>query len=101
MPPSRIRCAASTSRQLARWSANAPLAMLDQYAGNLKRYAAIGIDVGDRDGLKGDAALLHAGLDRYGIANSFEVYPGDHTSGVAGRVQDKMLPFFSRALVFG
>jgi S-formylglutathione hydrolase FrmB len=86
---------------LARWSANAPLAMLDQYAGNLRRYAAIGIDVGDRDGLKDDAEKLHTGLDRYGIANSFEIYPGDHTSGVAGRVQDKMLPFFSRALVFG
>jgi enterochelin esterase-like enzyme len=86
---------------LARWSANAPLAMLDQYAGNLRRYAAIGIDVGDRDGLKDDAARLHDGLDRYGIANSFEIYPGDHVSGVARRVQDKMLPFFSKALAFG
>ncbi|WP_244501527.1 alpha/beta hydrolase [Sphingomonas gellani] len=85
---------------LARWTANAPLAMLDQYVGNLRRYAAIGIDVGDRDGLKDDAAKLHAALDRYGIANSFQVYPGDHTSGVAGRVQDSMIPFFSRALVF-
>ncbi|MEI5685585.1 alpha/beta hydrolase [Sphingomonas kyungheensis] len=86
---------------LARWAANAPLAMLDQYAGNLKRYAAIGIDVGDRDGLKDDAARLHDGLDRYGIANSFTVYPGDHVSGVAGRVQGAMLPFFGRALAFG
>ena len=86
---------------MARWAANAPLAMLDQYVGNLRRYAAIGIDVGDRDGLKEDAAKLHAALDRYGIANSFEIYPGDHTSGVAGRVQDAMMPFFSRALAFG
>ena len=85
---------------IARWSANAPLAMLDQYVGNLRRYAAIGIDVGDRDGLKDDAAKLHEGLDRYGIANSFEVYPGDHTSGVATRIQDKMMPFFSQNLVF-
>ncbi len=86
---------------LARWSANAPLAMLDQYVGNLRRYAAIGIDVGDRDGLKDDAARFHEALDRYGIANSYDVYPGDHVSGVAGRVQDRMMPFFSRALVFG
>ena len=86
---------------LARWAANAPLAMLDQYVGNMRRYAAIGIDVGDRDGLKDDAGKLHAALDSYGIANSFEVYPGDHTSGVAGRVQDKMMPFFSRTLAFG
>jgi enterochelin esterase-like enzyme len=85
---------------MARWAANAPLSMLDQYVGNLRRYAAIGIDVGDRDGLKDDAAKLHEGLDRYGIANSFEVYPGDHTSGVATRVQDKMMPFFSKNLSF-
>jgi enterochelin esterase-like enzyme len=86
---------------LARWAANAPLSMLDQYVGNLRRYAAIGIDVGDRDGLKDDAAKLHEGLDRYGIANSFEVYPGDHVSGVATRIQDKMMPFFSKNLSFG
>ena len=86
---------------MARWAANAPLAMLDQYVGNLRRYAAIGIDVGDRDGLKDDAARFHAALDRYGIANSYDVYPGDHVSGVAGRVQDRMMPFFSKALVFG
>jgi enterochelin esterase-like enzyme len=86
---------------LARWAANAPLSMLDQYVGNLRRYAAIGIDVGDRDGLKDDAAKLHEGLNRYGIANSFEVYPGDHVSGVATRIQDKMMPFFSKNLSFG
>ncbi|HXH15735.1 MAG TPA: alpha/beta hydrolase-fold protein [Sphingomonas sp.] len=86
---------------MARWAANAPLSMLDQYVGNLRRYAAIGIDVGDRDGLKDDAAAFHAALDRYGIANGFAIYPGDHTSGVAGRVQDAMMPFFSRALAFG
>ncbi len=85
---------------IARWAANAPLSMLDQYVGNLRRYAAIGLDVGDRDGLKDDAAALHAGLDRYGIANQFAVYPGDHTSGVAGRVQDVMIPFFARTLAF-
>lgn len=85
---------------LARWSANAPLAMLDQYVPNLRRYAAIAIDVGDRDGLKDDAERLHQGLDRYGIRNSYEVYPGDHVSGVAARVQDKMMPFFAAALAF-
>ncbi len=85
---------------IARWAANAPLSMLDQYAGNLRRYAAIGLDVGDRDGLKGDAIALHEGLGRYGIANQFAVYLGDHTSGVAGRVQDVMIPFFSRTLAF-
>lgn len=85
---------------LAKWAANAPLAFVDQYVGNLRRYRAIAIDVGDRDGLKGDAAKLHEALDRYGIANSFEIYPGDHTSDVAFRFQDHVIPFFGKNLVF-
>jgi enterochelin esterase-like enzyme len=85
---------------VAKWAANAPLAFIDQYVGALKRYKAIAIDVGDRDGLKDDAAKLHAVMDRYGLANSFEIYPGDHTSDVPTRFQDHVLPFFSRNLAF-
>jgi enterochelin esterase-like enzyme len=85
---------------LAKWAANAPLAFIDQYVANLRRYRGIAIDVGDRDGLKDDARKLHEALDRYGIVNSFEVYPGDHTSGVAGRFQDHVIPVFSKNLVF-
>jgi enterochelin esterase-like enzyme len=85
---------------LARWAANAPLAFVDQYIGNLRRYRAIAIDVGDKDGLRGDAQALHETLDRYGIANSFTLYPGDHTSAVAERFQNYVLPFFSKNLVF-
>jgi S-formylglutathione hydrolase FrmB len=66
----------------------------------LRRYKAIAIDVGDRDSLKGDAGKLHEALDRYGLANGFEIYPGDHTSDVAGRFQDHVLPFFSQHLSF-
>ena len=85
---------------LAKWAANAPLAFVDQYVGNLRRYRAIAIDVGDQDGLKTDAGKLHEVLDRYGIANSFQIYPGTHVSDVASRFQDFVLPFFSRNLVF-
>lgn len=85
---------------LAKWAANAPLAFVDQYAGNLKRYKAIAIDVGDKDGLKADAQKLHEVLDSYGIGNSFEIYEGDHTNRVAWRFQDKLLPFFSAHLAF-
>jgi enterochelin esterase-like enzyme len=83
---------------LARWAANAPLAFLDQYVGNLRRYGAIAIDVGDQDRLRADAEKLHDALDRYGIANSFEVYAGTHTSRVADRFQHHVMPFFSRSL---
>lgn len=86
---------------LARWTANAPLVFVHQYIGNLRRYRAIAIDVGDQDGLRADAAKLHDVLDSYGIANSFEIYPGNHTSAVAVRFQDFVLPFFSRNLTGG
>jgi len=85
---------------LARWAANAPLAFVDQYIGNLRRYRAIAMDVGDQDRLGVDAGKLHDVLDKYGVANSFEVYPGTHTSKVADRFQNHVLPFFSRNLCF-
>jgi enterochelin esterase-like enzyme len=85
---------------LARWAANAPLAFIDQYIGNLRRYRAISIDVGDKDGLRADSGKLHEILDKYGIANSFEVYAGTHTSKVAERFQNYVTPFFSKHLCF-
>jgi enterochelin esterase-like enzyme len=85
---------------LAKWAANAPLAFVDQYIGNLKQYRAISMDVGDQDGLRVDAAKLHDVLDKYGIANSFEIYPGTHTSAVADRFQNHVMPFFSKNLCF-
>ena len=83
---------------LAKWTANAPLAFVDQYIGNLRQYRAISIDVGDQDGLRVDAGKLHDVLDNYGIANSFEVYQGTHTSKVADRIQNHVIPFFSKNL---
>ena len=85
---------------LAKWTANAPLAFADQYIGNLRQYRAISIDVGDQDGLRIDAGKLHDVLDQYGIANSFEVYEGTHTSKVADRFQNHVIPFFSKNLCF-
>jgi enterochelin esterase-like enzyme len=84
----------------ARWAANSPLAFVDQYIGNLKRYRAISIDVGDQDGLKVDAGKLHEILLGYGIQNSFEIYSGTHTSAVADRFQNHVLPFFANSLDF-
>ena len=83
---------------LAKWAANAPLAFVDQYIGNLRQYRAIGMDVGDQDRLKDDAVKLHEVLSRNGIENTFEVYAGTHTSKVADRFQHHVLPFFSRSL---
>jgi len=86
---------------LARWAANAPLAFLDPYIGNLRQYRSIAIDVGDQDGLRTGAAKLHEILDNYGIANTFEVYSGTHTSAIAVRFQNFVLPFFGKTLCSG
>jgi enterochelin esterase-like enzyme len=83
---------------LAKWAANAPLAFIDQYIGNLRQYRAITLDVGDQDRLRTDTGKLHDVLDLYGISNSFEVYSGTHTSAVADRFQNHVLPFFSKNL---
>jgi S-formylglutathione hydrolase FrmB len=85
---------------LAKWAANAPLAFVDQYIGNLRQYRAIAMDVGDQDGLRADAGKLHEILDTYGIANGFEVYQGTHTSRVADRFQNHVMKFFSQQLCF-
>ena len=86
---------------VAKWAANAPLAFVDQYIGNLKQYKAIAMDVGDQDGLRVDASKLHDILDSYGIANALEIYPGTHTSAVADRFQNLVMPFFSKNLCSG
>jgi S-formylglutathione hydrolase FrmB len=83
---------------VAKWAANAPLAFADQYVGNLKQYRAIAMDVGDEDNLRFDATKFHELMDNYGIKNSFEIYHGTHTSAVAVRFQNHVLPFFSENL---
>jgi hypothetical protein len=50
--------------------------------------------------LRTDTAKLHDVLDKYGIPNSFEEYHGTHTSAVADRFQNHVLPFFSQNLCF-
>src|SRR5581483_4055375 len=53
-PPLYLDLPIGTAQQevLAKWAANAPLAFVDQYIGNLRQYKAIAIDVGDQDGLR-------------------------------------------------
>ena len=95
-----VKDGAVRSEVLAKWAANAPLAFVDQYIGNLKQYRAIAIDVGDKDGLKTDTAKLHFILDSYHVAHSFELYDGDHANRVRTRLRDVVIPFFSRSLAF-
>jgi hypothetical protein len=50
--------------------------------------------------LRIDAGKLHDIFDKYGLDNSFEIYPGTHTSAVADRFQNHVMPFFSKNLCF-
>ncbi|MFT4091678.1 MAG: alpha/beta hydrolase-fold protein, partial [Asticcacaulis sp.] len=85
---------------LARWAANAPLAMIDQYVPNLKSFTAIAIDMGDKDGLITDSNAYHQALTAYGIAHSYEIYEGDHVNRLPDRIQNHVLPFFGKHLKF-
>jgi enterochelin esterase-like enzyme len=83
---------------VARWAANAPLAMIDQYMPNLKKMHAIGIEVGLQDTLAASNAMLDDTLTRFDVPHTFETYEGNHTNKVPERFEGKVLPFFSKNL---
>lgn len=83
---------------LARLTANATLANVDQYIANIRRLRALGIDCGDKDGLLGGSKALHERLDMYGVTHDYAVYEGNHINGVAGRIQNVVVPFFAKHL---
>jgi S-formylglutathione hydrolase len=85
---------------VAKWVANAPLAMIDQYVPSLKAYRAIGMDIGTKDGLLASNQALEQAMTRFGIAHVYEEYDGDHTNRRAERIELKVLPFFSNNLSF-
>ena len=82
----------------AKWLANAPLVMVDQYVPSLKRYRAIALDVGNADPLGADNLNLDAALTRLRIEHRFEQYEGDHGNRIRERFATKVLPFFSEHL---
>ncbi len=84
----------------AKWAANSPLVMVDQYVPALKQYHAFALDVGTKDTLLKSNQDLDAALTRLTIPHTFETYDGDHMSGVKMRFEQKVLPFFSTNLVF-
>jgi S-formylglutathione hydrolase len=85
----------------AKWTANAPLAMIDQYIRSLRRLHAIAFDGGLQDPLSASLKVLDHELTEYGIQHTFETYQGTHISRIAERIETKALPFFSKNLSFG
>ena len=82
----------------AKWTANSPLMMVDQYVPNLKRYRAIALDVGTQDPFLATNTQLDQALTRLAIPHKFETYDGDHGSRIKERFAAKVLPFFSANL---
>jgi len=84
----------------AKWIANSPLAMVDQYSSNLKKYKAFMLDVGLQDSLMASNKELDESLTRLGVTHTYETYEGDHTNHIKDRWELRVLPFFSNNLSF-
>ncbi len=81
---------------VAKWQANAPLAMIDQYITNLRQYKAIGMDAGTKDQpIASTVQALDGILNAYGIKHIYETYDGDHVNHIAERLEKNVAPFFA------
>ena len=85
---------------IAKYAANSPLVMIDQYVTNLKKYHAIMGDVGTQDSLAASNRQVDEIFTDFGVKHTFETYDGDHTNRVKERFELKVLPFFSNNLSF-
>ena len=85
---------------LAKWSANAPVAMVPQYVPALRSLTAVGMDTGDKDFVNADVKAMHAELLKFGIKHDWELYEGDHGNRVSERLEKVVFPFFVKHLAF-
>lgn len=84
-----------------KWSANAPLAMVDAYILNLKRLKAVAFDAGNEDrNIASTVKDLDEVFSNYKMDHTFEIYDGDHVNRIAERIETKLLPFFTKNLSF-
>jgi enterochelin esterase-like enzyme len=86
---------------LAKWTANRPLASIDQHIFNIRKLRALAFDAGSADkGIAASIKELNKVLDSYGIKHFYEEYNGDHVNRVAERIGTNLLQFFSENLAF-
>lgn len=84
----------------ARWLANTPMWMIDQYRPNLLRLRGIAFDVGTKEELLKSIREFSDVLKRNKIQHTFEEFDGDHIDETAERIETRIIPFFSRILAF-
>jgi enterochelin esterase-like enzyme len=82
----------------AKWIANSPLVMVDQYVPALRSMRAIAIDVGNQDPFVGTNTQLSEALTRLNVAHTFETYDGDHGNRIRERFESQVLRFFAQHL---
>jgi S-formylglutathione hydrolase len=85
----------------ARWDTNLLITLAKTNESNLHHLHAIAFDAGRSDQFT-HIPLGEADLDRLlsteHISHTFELYDGDHNSGIVSRITSKVLPFFSTNL---
>ncbi|HEY7391551.1 MAG TPA: alpha/beta fold hydrolase [Bryobacteraceae bacterium] len=84
----------------AKWMANSLMVMLQEYAPNLRKMKAIDMNVGTQDALLEQNREMDEALTDAHVAHHFETFEGDHNGQVPANFATKVLPFFSRELVF-
>lgn len=92
---------ANAENAKARWLANIPTYMVDGYRTNLLALRGIAFDAGTKEEfIQTPNREFSETLKRNRIEHTFEVFEGGHGDKVAERMETKILPFFSRHLVF-
>jgi enterochelin esterase-like enzyme len=79
-------------------AANAPLAVLERNASNLKKYYGIVIEIGTRDAVLAPNRQLHDALALLRIPHRYEEFDGDLAGSLRERIERHLLPFFSKNL---
>ena len=83
----------------AKWSANIPSYMADQYISNLYLLRAIALDGGKTDSWTTGSQYFSDLLTRIKVKNSLEIYEGGHNDKLNERFYNNLLPFFSEMLI--
>ncbi len=86
---------------LAKWTANRPLASIDQNIYHLRQLRGLAFDAGSQDkSIAASIKELDKVLNSYGVKHLYEEYDGDHINRVAERIGTNLLKFFSENLTF-
>jgi S-formylglutathione hydrolase FrmB len=87
---------------VAEWDAHSPLVMIPSHSENLLRLRAIQFDIGLQDEAVPPREIMNldSAFSRAAIPHTFETYAGTHTDHTRDRLATRVLPFFSRVLVF-